>query len=136
MGMSELDFKLLCEASGIRFLDRLYPSLVVERSSALKFVERCRDHGWIILGIEGFEISEDATRVLNLIADFSSVDSSSESCDEASSFLEIDEALEASHFDFTICRPCGKPSPPTIPNPLIRMLRETFSVVDRFLARK
>ena len=112
MGISELEFKLLCRASGIHFLDPQDASLYVEWSSARKFVECCRDHGWIILGVEGFKISENAIRPLDcLIADFSSIDSSSESCDEALSFLKLDEALEASHFDFAIYRQFDKPSP-------------------------
>ena len=103
MGLSESEFKSLCQAAQVEFLDAHDTSLCVERSSAGIFVECCRDQSWIILGVEGFKITENATRTLDyLVADFSSIDSSSESCDEALSFLKLDEALEASHFDFTI----------------------------------
>lgn len=103
MGLSESEFKSLCQAAGVQFFNTHDASFCVERSSAEVFIGCCRDQSWIILGIEGFKITEDATRILDyLVADFSSIDSSPESCDEALLFLKFDKALEASHFDFTI----------------------------------
>lgn len=95
--------KKLFQERGIEFVERGHNSLYVTASSACKLVKLCQEKQYCILGIEGFRISENETRPLDfLVADFSEIDSTSESHDEALLFLADDEAKEASHFDFTI----------------------------------
>ena len=103
MGLSLMDTKDFCQMHGISFIERGEGSLYVEAAAARDFVDLCRKEGERILGIEGFRITKIETRpIASLVADFSEIESPSQSCDEALAFLSCDEAREASHFDFTI----------------------------------
>ena len=103
MGLDAMDTKDFCQKHGIRFIERGEGSLYVEASAAHDFVDSCRKEECRILGVEGFRITRGETRPIDsLVADFSEIDSPSQSCDEALVFLNCDETREASHFNFTI----------------------------------
>ena len=103
VGLMTMDTEILCLKRGIAFVKRGDGSIYIENSDAVRFVEACREGRLIILGIEGFQITPNETRpVDSLVADFSSVEESVQSCDEALLFLALDETSDATHFDFTL----------------------------------
>ena len=100
MGMNT---KTFYEKHGIDFIVRGEHSLYVNAASARDLVGSCQKEGCLIVGIEGFRITDNETRAIDsLVADFSEIKSPLQSCDEALAFLSHDSAQVASHFDFTI----------------------------------
>ena len=94
--------KSICLENELAFLE-LGNSVYVCRPDAERFVECCRIQCKQILGIDGFHITESSIRPIDsLIADFSSLKDSSLSSNEARFFLALDEAKEATHFEFVI----------------------------------
>ena len=98
----------ICNQHGLKFIRRGENAVYVQISDAQEFVNCCIKNGCLILGIDGFIIRGSGIYPIDsLIADFSLETDALKTCDLAKKFLSLDEAAQATHFDFVLERDCG-----------------------------